>query len=238
MAARWRSRSHAAAATGMIPAAPRRGAPGSGMGKDLERQRRLATQLWASEARVGWLSRAPLADKLDGWLGRLFSSPDDPWGLVLVEADGTRRTLDPRVPIWVLPLLLVAIGLALAWGADDAVERWFLLGLCALLAALCYVQQARAERHLRLDAIRRVVVVHRGHRVVVEIPFEDIDEIFVEVKANPGYDDRLRALASIGPATVPLTMWTDEDAIGIADAVAKLVGLEREPELRRRVPES
>jgi hypothetical protein len=33
-------------------------------------------------------------------------------------------------------------------------------------------------------------------------------------------------------------MWTDEDAIGIADAVAKLVGLEREPELRRRVPEA
>lgn len=208
------------------------------MGKDLERQRRVADELKESEARLGWLSDAPLADKLDSRLARVFAPPDRPWGLVLIEADGTRRAIDPPVPLWVLPLVLVAIGLAFAVFADDVVERWLMLGICTLLAGFCYVQQARGERHLLFDATRRVAMVHRGRRVLMEIAFEDIDAIFVEVRADPGYGDTLRALASIGPATLPLTMWTTEDAIAAADAVAKLMGIAREPELRRLVPDT
>jgi hypothetical protein len=208
------------------------------MGKDLERQRRIAHELKEAEARLGWLSDAPLPDKLDRWLARIFAAADQPWGLVLIEADGTRRAVDPPVPIWVLPLAIAAIGLAFAVFADDAVERWLLLGVCTLLAGFYYVQQARGERHLLFDATRRVAMVHRGRRVLMEIAFEDIDAIFVEVRADPGYGDTLRALASIGPATLPLTMWTTDDAIVAADAVAKLMGIVREPELRRRVPET
>lgn len=208
------------------------------MGKDHERQRRIAHELEQAEARLGWLSNAPLADKLDSRLARVFARPDQPWGLVLIEADGTRRAVDPPVPLWVLPLVLVAMGLAFALFADDVVERWLMLGVCMLLAGFTYVQQVRGERHLRFDATRRVAEVHRGRRVLVEIPFEDIDAIFVEVRADPGYGDTLRALASIGPATLPLTIWTTDDAIATADAVAKLMGIVREPELRRRVPET
>jgi hypothetical protein len=208
------------------------------MGKDLERQRQIAHELKEAEARLGWLSDAPLPDKLDRWLARIFAAADQPWGLVLIEADGTRRAVDPPVPIWVLPLAIAAIGLAFAVFADDAVERWLLLGVCTLLAGFYYVQQARGERHLRFDATRRVAMVHRGRRVLMEIAFEDIDAIFVEVRADPGYGDTLRALASIGPATLPLTMWTTDDAIVAADAVATLMGIVREPELRRRVPET
>lgn len=207
------------------------------MPKDLERQRRLAGRLKESEERVGWLSDATLADKLDSWLGRRFGPANQPWALALIEADGTRRAIDPRVPLWALPLVFVTLGAGLALFSEGS-GRWIVLGTCTLVAVGYYVQQTRAERHLLFDATRRVAIVHRGNRVLVEIPFEDIDAIFVEVRADPGYGDTLRAIASIGPVTVPLTMWTTDDAIAAADAVAKLTGIVREPELRRRVPET
>jgi hypothetical protein len=205
------------------------------MPKDPERQRHLAARLQASEVRVGWLSDAPLSDKLDSWLGQLFGQPSQPWGLVLIDADGTRRVIDPPVPLWVLPSVLLALGAGLGLATGDLVSA----ALFASGAVFSYVQQARAERHLLFDATRRLAIVHRGRRVLVEIPFDDIDAIFVEVKADPSYGDKLRALASIGAASLPLTMWTtDDDATAAADAVARITGAVRHRKPRRLTPET
>jgi len=210
----------------------------SSMPKDPERQRLLASRLRQSEARLGLLADAPASEKLDSWLGHLFSDhPRWPWELALVQADGTRRVIDPRVPIWVLPAITLAIGAGFAL-TDEERGRGIIIGtLCALMAVAYWLKQARAERHLLFDGPRRLAVVYRGHRVLVEIPFDDIDAIFVEVEANPGYADRHRVLASIGPVSLLLTRSLDEvDALATADAIAELVGIPREPKLRRKVP--
>mgnify|MGYP000715222414 CR=1 FL=1 len=210
------------------------------MPADPNRQRLLASRLQLSEARVGLFSDASAVDKLDSWLGRtLYDHPSRPWELALVQADGTRRVLEPRVPIWVMPVLILALGAGLVLFDDDLGLRITLGTVCTLLAVVYYVKQARVERHLLFDATRRLAIIYRGHRVLVEIPFEDIDAIYVEVEANPGYADRYRAFASIGPVSLPLTFsTTDTDVLAAADTVGNLVGITREPALRRRVPET
>jgi hypothetical protein len=195
------------------------------MTKDPERQRRHAAMLTQTTAHVGWLSRVPFSDKLDGWLARWNTDPNGVGGLVLIDADGTRRVLDEHLPVWMLP-------------ATFLVARVLIIGSFALLGAYFYAQQTRLERHLRLDASRRSVLVLRGRRVMMEIPFEDIDVVFVEVKSDPGYSDQLRAVASVGSASLPLTKWTiDMIANTAADAVAKATRAPRDPGPRRLKPE-
>jgi hypothetical protein len=210
------------------------------MPKDPERQHRLAGRLKESEARVGWLSDATLSDKLDGWLGRLLYPSNHPWGLVLIHADGTRLVLERRLPSWVLPAIILALGAGLLlFDYGDPGFRIMLGAIFSSFAGIYYVKQARTERYLLFDAMRRSAIVHRGHRVLVEIPFDDIDEILLEVRADASYGDDMRALASIGSASLPLTMWTTEDtATATAVAVAELVGLARKRKLRRLMPES
>jgi hypothetical protein len=209
------------------------------MPKDPERQHRLARQLKESEAPVGWRSGATLSDRLDGLLGRLFYRSNQPWALVLIHADGTRRVLERQLPRWVLPSIILALGAGILLFDGGARGARIMLGaIVSSFAGIAYLKQARTERTLRLDAMRRAAIVHRGHRVRVEIPFDDIDEIVVEVRADASYGDDMRAVASIGSASLPLTMWTTEDvATATAVAVSELVGLGREPKRRRRMPE-
>lgn len=201
------------------------------MPKDPERQHRLATTLKESEIRPG----------LDGLLGRLFYPSNQPWELVLIHADGTRHVIDPRTPIWILPTIILAIGAALTLLGDGPLAPRIIFVAIFFLpfAALAYLKQAWTERFLRFDARRRSAIVHRGRRVVVEIPFDDIDEIFVEVRADASYGDDMRVVASIGSASLPLTMWTTEGpASATAKAVGELIGLAHEPKQRRLMPET
>lgn len=208
------------------------------MPKDPERQRRHAAMLTQATPRIGWLSRAPLSDKLDGWLTRWDEDPSQPVGLVLIDADGTRRVLDEHVPAWMLPAIFLALGLVFGLlVVDGIVARVLVVGSLAAIGAYFYAHQTRIQRHLLVDACRRSVIVLRGGRALVELPFEDIDEIFVEVKADPGYSDQLRAVASVGPASLPLTRWTiDMVANMAADAVAKVTEAPRDREPRRLRP--
>jgi hypothetical protein len=209
------------------------------MPKDPERQRRHAVMLTQTTAHVGWRSQAPFSDKLEGWLARWDADPNVPGGLVLIDADGTRRVLDEHLPVWMGPATFLAIGLGISlFFADGLVARVLIVGCFALVSAYFYANQTRLQRHLLLDARRRSVLVLRGRRVVGEIPFEDIDVVFVEVKADPGYSDQLRAVASVGSASLPLTRWTiDMIANTAADAVAKATRAPRDPAPRRLKPE-
>lgn len=212
------------------------------MAKDPERQRRHAAMLMQAPPQVGWLARAPFSDKLDAWLARWYDEPNDTMGMVLIEADGTRRVLDEDVPVWAVPATLLAIGLAIAlvlvFLADGLVVGVVVMVFLAMASAYCYAQQIRTQRHLVLDASRRWVTIFRGRRVQLELPFEDIDVVFVEVKADPGYSDQLRAVASVGSASLPLTKWTmDLSANMAADAVAKATHAPRDREPRRVKPE-
>lgn len=205
--------------------------PRTRMPKDPERQHRLARALQHSDTPAG----------LDGLLGRLFYPSSHPWELVLIHADGTRHVIDPNTPIWVLPSFILALGAALTLLSDDplAARILFVAIFFVPFAALAYVKQAWTERLLRFDAQRRSAIVLRGRRVVVEIPFDDIDEIFVQVRADASYGDSMRAVASIGSASLPLTMWTTEDpAVATAKAVGELMGLPGEPKQRRLMPET
>jgi hypothetical protein len=208
--------------------------------KDPERQRRHAAMLTQTVPHVGWLARAPFADKLDSWLVRWDADPSAPMGLALIETDGTRRVLDEHMPVWMMPATLLAIGLVTGLLAfDGLVARVGFIGFFAVGGAFFCAHQLRIERNLLLDASHRRVIVSRGRRVLVEIPFEDIDVVFVEVKADPRYSDLLRAVASVGAASLPLTRWTsDVGANMAADAVAKATNAPRDRAPRRLKPET
>jgi len=204
------------------------------MPKDPERQRRHAAMLTQAPPRVD----SSLSDKLDAWLTRWDEAPSEPVGLVLLDADGDHRVLDEGVPVWMLPAIFIALGLFFGlFAADGLVVRLLLIGLLAAVGAYFYAHQTRAQRHLRVDASRRAVIVLRGRRTLVEIPFEDLDEIFVEVRADPRYSDQLRAVASIGPASLPLTRWTNDTSANMAaDAVAEATRAPRDNAPRRLKP--
>lgn len=111
-----------------------------------------------------------------------------------------------------MPLFILALGAGVVlFATEDLVSASVVMLAFAVLAGVHYVKDARTERYLVLDATRRLLVVHRGHRMLVEIRFDDIDAIFVE---------------------------TSDDANATADAVAKLTGIVREREMRRRKPET
>lgn len=217
-------------------------APASRMPKDPERQRHFAEVLKRSEQRVGWLSEATAADKLDSFLAHVFfDRPGKPWEMALIEADGTRRMIDSRLPIWAMPLFILALGAGAALLAtEDLVTASLVMMAFGVVAGVHYLKDARTERHLLFDATRGLLVVHRGHRVLVEIPFDDIDSIFVETSASPGYVDKQRVIASIGSMLLPLTMMKpdEEGANATADAVAMLTGIVREREMRRLKPDT
>lgn len=208
------------------------------MPRDPERQRRHAAMLNQASPHTDGLARAPFSDKVDGWLTRWDEDPSGPAGLVLIDADGDRRILDEHLPVWMLPAILLALGLVLGlFVVDGLVGRVLLMGCFAPVGFFFYAHQMRIQRHLLVDASRRAVIVFRGRRALVEIPFEDIDEIFVEVKADPGYSDQLRAVASIGATSLPLTRWTiDISANMAANAVAEVAGARRDNEPRRLKP--
>lgn len=205
-----------------------------------ERRAAHADRLRAAEARAEWGSGASLGENLRRWSAHFYASPSVPESLVLIAADGTRRVLDRAVPAWILPAICVLFGIGwFAFVDGSPLDRAFgpVVGLA--FAPLFFLRARLAERHLVVDAPRGLLVVEQGGRVVVEIPFADIERIYVEVTANPGYADNHRAFAQVGAARVMLTgvITTATDAAETASAVAACAGVALDPEPRRRIPE-
>lgn len=203
-----------------------------------ERKAAHAERLRVAEARADWTSGASLGESLRRWLAHFQASPSVPESLALISADGTRRVLDPALPVWILPAICVLFGIG--WFAlvdGSPMDRAFGPVVAVVLAPLLYLRARLGERHLTFDAHRGLLVVEQGGRAVAEIPFADIDCIYVEVTANPGYSDTHRAFAQIGVATVMLTggMTTAAGVTEIASAVAACAGVTLDS--RRRMPD-
>jgi hypothetical protein len=215
--------------------------PARRMLKEPERQRHIAEVLERSKQRIGWFSDATAVAKLDSFLAHLFfDRPGQPWGLALIEADGTRRIIDRRLSVWAAPLFILVFGAALSLPAKDLATTGLSVLVFGVLAGVQYIKDLRTERHLLFDATRGLLVVHLGHRVLVEIPFDDIDSIFVATRADPSYIDRYFVAVSIGSVSLPLTWgkFQEDGANAAADALATLTGVVREREVRRVKPDT
>lgn len=172
-----------------------------------------------------------------GWLARTLGDPTMPESVVFIDADGRRRVHEAGTPAWALPATFGGLGLAMAiFAAHDTAGRiaWLVLG--AVMAALYHRVAAVGLRHLVLDGVRRRLVILQGRTVALELPFEAIDLVYADVKANPGYSDIHRAVARIGGTELRLTgvVTTADDAQRTARAVAELTGAPLEPGCRRR----
>lgn len=216
------------------------------MPSELERKQIITERLRAANTRVAWSSDAPLADKLLGWLTHFLATPHVPESLAFIDADGTRRVHDPALPAWVMPALCLAVGAgAVAYVEGSRGERAVIASFAVALALLTYLRATLTERHLVVDASRGLFVVRQGRRVIVEIPFRDLDLVYVEVIANPGYSDIHRAFVQIAAAlpsratpillTGPIT--DAAAAMATARAVAERTGVALAPELQRRTPQ-
>lgn len=173
-------------------------------------------------------------------LAAQLGKPEVPESVVLIHRDGSQRALEERLPRWIMPSIFIALGIGLAiFAGDGLVERASFAVVCFAVAGGYDLRAQRRERHLVFDGTDQMLRVFRGRKSSVEVPFSDIDRIYVQVVAEEGYADRFSTLAEIGAARLRLTgiVATRDDALETAKAVAEFTGAEREPEVRRVIPD-
>lgn len=204
-----------------------------------DRKTQLARRIEHAERRVDWSSGDSVSDKLLCWLGWMLGNPSVPESVVLIERDGTRRVLEERLPRWSMPAIFVALGVGLAVFVDGGLATKLLVaGLCLVMAILYDVSARLTERHLVFGASQRILRVVRGRTTLAEVPFEDIDRVYVQVIARESYSDIHSAHLVLGPLDLRLTglICSSDDAKQTAAAVAAMTGAPLDP-VRREIPE-
>ena len=111
--------------------------------------------------------------------------------------------------------------------------------LCLVVAVLYDRTSRGMDRHLLFHASHQLLRVTQGRKTIAEVPFSDLDRVYVQVVARPSYSDVYKAYVDIGPVALRLTgmVASREDAIETAEAIAAMTGAELEAEPRRRMPD-
>lgn len=172
-----------------------------------------------------------------GVIERISSAPAVPESLVMIGEQGERHVHLAPASIWYLPVVLTTLVLAMAVTTESTLTAAVAFGIGGLLALTLHAYRTAASRQLVFDGQRRILFVIRGNETVLEIPFDAVDGIDIEVTpSNPLHEyphDGHLAVAVVGPAVLPLHGTTNAyDARDTARRVAALTGATLEPDRR------
>lgn len=199
-------------------------------GRDLERQTRAATVLLDAEEPA---DDVDFEDFLDPLWRYLLHRSSDVTTVVVRRRDGSQEILGKPRRDWVAPGLLAALSAAALIAVDHMLVQTLAIVAAAVAAVVFGRQIWRNERAITLDEKARVMRVTQGRAPLVEIAFDDIDTIHVELTTIAWQGRRLRAIITVGKAALCVGVdSTLADLRRVAERIAAVLGLEGPVELR------